>query len=66
MILTETEKEVLNVLKQRREKGRETYGQGISFKQGTEKEWIQEAIEEAADLLVYLCALKLRLKNETS
>ena len=62
--LTETEKEVLAVIKERWKRGREHYGEGISYRQQeTPIKWIEEAVEEAADMLQYLVALKLRMKN---
>ena len=66
MELTETEKEVINILNSRWKIGREKYGEGISYRQSEKLEnWIEQAIEEAADLLQYLVALKMRLKNQT-
>lgn len=63
--ITETEKEVLNVLKERWKIGRKRYGEGISFKQNDIDGWINNAIEEAADMLQYLVALKIKLiKNK--
>ena len=63
MTLTEIEKEVLKVLKQRRAKGRKTYGEGVKLHQNSLEGWINEAIDEAADLLVYLTAAKVKLKK---
>lgn len=61
---TTTEKEVLKVLKDRWIKGRQTYGQGISFDQGnTAEHWLDNAIEEAADMLQYLVAFKMMIKK---
>lgn len=60
---TETEKEVLSVLNNRWKIGRERYGQGISWIQNDSTGWIDNAIEEAADMLQYLVALKLFLLN---
>lgn len=63
---TETEVEVLRVVHQRHLLGRKRYGEGISFKQGSNPlVWIQQAIEEAADQLQYLVALKLLLQKGT-
>ena len=63
---TKTEKEVLEVLEQRFKKGRKSYGRGITSEEFGPDHWINEAIEEAADLLQYLVALRisLRKKNE--
>jgi len=64
--LTETEKEVIAVIKSRWKKGRETYGEGISYKQrSTNLQWVENAIEEAADMLQYLVALKIKLQKES-
>lgn len=60
-INTETEKEVLKIIKDRWKIGRKTYGVGISFKQNDSIGWIDNAIEEAADMLQYLVALKMHL-----
>lgn len=65
MILTETEKEVEKVLYERWVLGRKRYGEGISFLQGADPMvWIQQAIEECADQLQYLVALKLLLNQK--
>lgn len=59
---TETEKEVLRILKKQWKKGRITYGQGISFRQSNDPiKWADEAIEECIDQLQYLVALKMML-----
>jgi hypothetical protein len=61
---TETEKEVLKIIKSRWKIGRERYKQGISYKQNPNPEaWLNEAIEEAADLLQYLTAMRLRMRK---
>jgi len=60
--LTETEKQVLGVLESRWLIGRKKYKEGISYKQSKSiKKWLNNAIEEAADLLQYLVALKLEI-----
>lgn len=65
MNLTETEIEVKKVLEERFKLGRKKYKEGISYKQkGSCVNWVNEAIEEAADQLQYLVALKLKLQNE--
>jgi hypothetical protein len=63
--LTETEKEVFCVLKDRWIKGRKEYGEGINWHQTTIEGWIDNAIEEAADMLQYLVALKLKIRKES-
>jgi hypothetical protein len=63
--LTETEKEVDKALYERWVLGRKRYGEGISFRQGSDPiVWVQQAIEEAADMLQYLVALKLLLQKK--
>jgi len=60
--LTETEKEVMKVIKSRWKIGRERYKAGISHRQSANPiNWVEQAIEEAADQLQYLVALKLCL-----
>lgn len=61
---TETEIEVLRIIEERQELGRKRYKEGISFKQSIDPiNWINQAIEEAADMLQYLVAMKLRMTN---
>ena len=65
MELTETELEVQKILQDRWKLGRTKYGRGISYKNlDSTTGWIDEAIEEAADLLQYLVAMKLRIQNK--
>lgn len=65
--LTETELEVFRIIEERWQLGREKYGEGISYKQAKSiNSWISEAIEEAADMLQYLVAFKLMLKNHNA
>ena len=65
MPLTETELEVNRIIKSRQELGRKRYGEGISFKQNLDPQnWINEAIEEAADMLQYLVAMKLAMEKK--
>jgi len=65
MELTETEKEVRDIVEQRQKLGRQRYGEGCSFKQSDSViNWVTQAIEEAADQLTYLVALRQRLKYE--
>jgi hypothetical protein len=64
IVLTETEREVLDQITGRHKLGRRKYGVGISYKQIIDPaQWCQEAIEECADMLQYLCALKIRLQQ---
>ena len=66
--LTETELEVINVMKSRWREGRLHYRKGINYDQGLDFQWLDEAIEECADQLQYLVAMKLRFQkgNERS
>lgn len=65
MKLTETEKAVDALIKERRQLGRDRYGEGISYKQSDDIiNWVTQAIEECADQLNYLVSLKLRLQYE--
>lgn len=56
--LTDVEKETIKIIQQRNLKGRETYGKGLDHNDNYN--WIDMAIEEAADLLKYLVAEKLK------
>lgn len=63
--LTETEKEVLKIIQDRWKLGRSRYGVGISSgQQKTDLGWLDHAIEEAADLLQYLIAFKMKIIKE--
>jgi hypothetical protein len=46
--------EILELIKQRMEKGRKQYGHGLLDKSGYD--WVQEALEEALDLSIYVAA----------
>ena len=63
MEYTEIEKEVHKVLDRRQEKGREEYGTGLHTHQNSDVGWLNEAIEEAADLLQYLVAMKCKMQE---
>ena len=65
MKLTKSEKEVLRVINSRFEKGRKEYKRGVHFEEAKPEAWLDEAIEEAADLLQYLVAARMRMKNGT-
>lgn len=45
---------ILELIKQRMEKGRKQYGHGLLDKSGYD--WVQEALEEALDLSIYVAA----------
>lgn len=59
-IQTLVEAEVAKILKDRDMKGRITYGKGLEH--DDDYDWLDMAIEEAADLLKYLVAAKLKRK----
>ena len=46
--------EILDLIKSRMEKGRKQYGHGLLDKSGYD--WVQEALEEALDLSIYVAA----------
>lgn len=63
--LSETEIEVRKVIEQRQLLGRQKYGVAISYKQCEDPlNWVNEAIEEVADQLQYLVALKITLEKQ--
>jgi len=63
MKTTSVEREVISIIKSRWAKGRETYGEGLmKEQQPTPAKWINEAIEECADMLQYLVAAKQRFE----
>ena len=61
---TDVEIETIKIIKERNKKGRETYGKGLDYTD-VKYNWLDMAIEEAADLLKYLVAEKLK-QNDTS
>jgi hypothetical protein len=64
-ILTETENAVFDILRSRWATGRCKYDSGISYKQHDDfRLWLDEAIEECADQLQYLVAMKLSFEKE--
>jgi hypothetical protein len=56
--------EIIRLIKTRMDKGRKEYGHGLIQYAGYD--WLQEALEEALDLSVYLSAKLIELKNLTS
>jgi len=62
---TETEKEVLRLIRSRWKLGRKRYNEGISHHQSNDPiNWITQALEECSDQLQYLVALKLLLIDQ--
>ncbi len=59
---TEVEQETIRIIEQRNAKGRETYGRGLDY--NDDYDWLDMAIEECADMLKYLVAMKLRMENK--
>ena len=53
--------EIKTLIAQRMEKGRKEYGHGLVQNSGYD--WLQEALEEALDLSIYLSAKIIELKN---
>ena len=63
--LTDTEKEVRQIIVDRQLLGRKKYKVGISSTQSSDPiKWVNEAIEEVADQLQYLVALKQVIKDD--
>jgi predicted glycoside hydrolase/deacetylase ChbG (UPF0249 family) len=56
--------EVQRAIEKQMSKGIERYGHPIDINDG--HDWIQEAIEECVDMLMYLCALKLRCRRKSN
>lgn len=56
--------EIITLIKSRMEMGRKTYGHGII--QDIGYDWVQEALEEALDLSVYLSAKLIEIKNKST
>ena len=59
--LTEVEIETLRILSERNNIGRKTYGKGLNYQD--DYCWLDMAIEEAADMLKYLIAQRMRCRN---
>lgn len=52
--------EIISLIKSRMEKGRVQYGHGLMSESGYD--WVQEALEEALDLSIYLSAKLVEVK----
>ena len=52
--------EIIDLIMDRMEKGRATYGHGLQPNDG--HDWIQEALEEALDLSIYLSTKLIQIK----
>jgi hypothetical protein len=55
--------EIKALIAERMEKGKKAYGHGLIQNSGYD--WLQEALEEALDLSIYLSAKIIEIKNKT-
>jgi hypothetical protein len=55
--------EIKSLIAERMEKGRKAYGHGLLQNAGYD--WVQEALEEALDMSIYLSAKLIEIKNLT-
>ena len=55
--------EIKSLIAERMEKGRKAYGHGLLQNAGYD--WVQEALEEALDMSIYLSAKLIEVKNLT-
>ena len=53
---------ILDLVKERMAKGRAQYGHGLLEKSGYD--WVQEALEEALDLSIYVAARLIEIKSK--
>ena len=53
--------EIKVLIAERMEKGKKAYGHGLMQNSGYD--WVQEALEEALDLAIYVSARLLEIKN---
>jgi hypothetical protein len=53
--------EIKSLIAERMEKGRKAYGHGLLQNAGYD--WVQEALEEALDMSIYLSAKLIEIKN---
>ena len=56
--------EIKALIAERMEKGKKAYGHGLMQNSGYD--WVQEALEEALDLSIYLSAKLIEIKARTS
>ena len=56
-------KEIIRLIESRMEKGRQQYGHGLLQNAGYD--WVQEALEEALDLSIYLSAKLIEIKEKS-
>ena len=62
--MSELNPEILSLIESRMAKGRKQYGHGLLRDSGLD--WVQEALEEALDLSIYVAAklVEIQKKNE--
>lgn len=62
--MSELNPEILRLIESRMEKGRKQYGHGLLRDSGYD--WVQEALEEALDLSIYVAAklVEVQKKND--
>jgi hypothetical protein len=58
--LLDCNEEIKTLIAERMEKGRKAYGHGLLQNSGYD--WVQEALEEALDLSIYLSAKLIEIK----
>jgi hypothetical protein len=56
--------EIKELIAERMEKGKKAYGHGLMQNSGYD--WVQEALEEALDLAIYVSARLLEIKKLTN
>jgi len=62
--LMDCNEEIKPLIAERMEKGRKEYGHGLLQNSGYD--WLQEALEEALDLSIYLSAKLIELKAKSN
>jgi len=64
--MSELNPEILRLIESRMEKGRKQYGHGLLQDSGYD--WVQEALEEALDLSIYVAAklVEIQKKNDVT
>lgn len=59
--MSELNPDILRLIESRMAKGRAQYGHGL--KENSGYDWVQEALEEALDLSIYLSARLIEIKR---
>ncbi len=62
--LLDCNEEIKALIAERMEKGKKAYGHGLLQNSGYD--WVQEALEEALDLSIYLSAKLIEIKARTN